>query len=173
VARRRFGFVVQFIGCLILVATSNYSSFTILRELQITTTFSNCSHSAMCSRIRCLLTASHNGYSSASVLTSLQAVDWLTSNSYGRSVDRNIRLSICRACWPLPAQAFLASDVVEIYDQDFCSLLDMYVLRSGVSIQSKVIITLRLAFTANHFVLATSPLRSRPAMLFPAEHLRL
>jgi hypothetical protein len=40
---------------------------------------------------------------------------------------------VCRLnyCWPSPAQLFLASGLVEIYDQDSCSLLDMYVLRNG------------------------------------------
>jgi hypothetical protein len=36
-------------------------------------------------------------------------------------------------CWPLPAQSFLASGLVEIYDQVFCSLLDRYVFGSGAS----------------------------------------
>jgi hypothetical protein len=37
--------------------------------------------------------------------------------------------------WSSPAQPFLASSLVEIYDQDFCSLLDVYAfsLQSGVS----------------------------------------
>jgi hypothetical protein len=31
------------------------------------------------------------------------------------------------------AQSLLSSDLIEIYDQDFCSLLDMRVFRSGAS----------------------------------------
>jgi hypothetical protein len=44
---------------------------------------------------------------------------------WGLSVGRLI------CCWASPAQSFLASDLVAIYDQDFCSLLDMYGFRSG------------------------------------------
>jgi hypothetical protein len=34
-------------------------------------------------------------------------------------------------CWSLPVKSFLASGLIEIYEQDFCSVLDMYVFRSG------------------------------------------
>jgi hypothetical protein len=34
-------------------------------------------------------------------------------------------------CWSSPAQPFLASSLVETYDEVFCSLLDMYVFRGG------------------------------------------
>jgi hypothetical protein len=36
-------------------------------------------------------------------------------------------------CWPSPAQSFLVSRLVEIYDQVFCSLLNMYVFARGAS----------------------------------------
>jgi hypothetical protein len=43
------------------------------------------------------------------------------------------RLSVGRSncCWSSPAQSFLASGLVEIYDQGFCSLQKLYVFRSG------------------------------------------
>jgi hypothetical protein len=37
--------------------------------------------------------------------------------------------------WSSPAQSFLASGLVEIYDQHFCSLLDMHVFRSGAPVR--------------------------------------
>jgi hypothetical protein len=36
-------------------------------------------------------------------------------------------------CWPSPAPSFLPSGSLEIHDQDFSFLLDMYVFRNGVS----------------------------------------
>jgi hypothetical protein len=36
-------------------------------------------------------------------------------------------------CWPSPAESFLALGLLEIYDQDFFSILDMYVFRNGAS----------------------------------------
>jgi hypothetical protein len=44
------------------------------------------------------------------------------------SVTKSCRLNFC---WPSPAQLSLVSGIVEIYDQDFRSLLDMYVSRSA------------------------------------------
>jgi hypothetical protein len=35
------------------------------------------------------------------------------------------------------ASTFLTSGLLEIYDQDFCSLLDMYVFRNGASSSTK------------------------------------
>jgi hypothetical protein len=35
--------------------------------------------------------------------------------------------------WSSPAQSYLTLGIVEIYDQDFCSLLDMYIFRSLAS----------------------------------------
>jgi hypothetical protein len=40
-------------------------------------------------------------------------------------------MSRLTGCWPSPAQSFLASGLVEIYDELVCSLLDMYVVRGG------------------------------------------
>jgi hypothetical protein len=36
-------------------------------------------------------------------------------------------------CWSWPAQSSLVSGLLEIHDQEFCSLLDMYMFRSGPS----------------------------------------
>jgi hypothetical protein len=46
---------------------------------------------------------------------------------------RHYTASVCRlnCCWPSPAQSFLAPRLVKIYYRDFCSLLDVYVFRSG------------------------------------------
>jgi hypothetical protein len=40
-------------------------------------------------------------------------------------------------CLFSPAQSFLASGLLEIHDQDFCSLLDMYLFRNGASSSAK------------------------------------
>jgi hypothetical protein len=40
-------------------------------------------------------------------------------------------------CWPSPAQSLLASSLVDIYEQDLCSLLDMSVFRSAVSFSTR------------------------------------
>jgi hypothetical protein len=50
---------------------------------------------------------------------------------------------ICRSVgwlnlyWSSPAQAFLVLSFVEICDQDFCSRLNMYVIRNGASSSSR------------------------------------
>jgi hypothetical protein len=58
------------------------------------------------------------------------------------SVGRSIVLLNC--CWASQAQSFLASGLVEIYDKDFCSFLDMYVFRSGTFSSTRGRLALRL-----------------------------
>jgi hypothetical protein len=43
---------------------------------------------------------------------------WLSTTTEGGRLN---------CIWPSPAQLFVASGLIEIHDQDFCSLLDMYV----------------------------------------------
>jgi hypothetical protein len=40
-------------------------------------------------------------------------------------------------CWYSPARSFLALGFVEIYEQNFCPFLDMYVFRSAASSSTK------------------------------------
>jgi hypothetical protein len=46
----------------------------------------------------------------------------------GLSVGRSVRLLLCFACTDIPGFS-----LNEIHDQDFCSLLDMYVFKIGAS----------------------------------------
>jgi hypothetical protein len=56
------------------------------------------------------------------------------ADSYPTSM---LSVGLLNCCWSSPAQSVLASGLVEIYDQDLYSLLDMYVYRSGASSSTK------------------------------------
>jgi hypothetical protein len=45
----------------------------------------------------------------------------------------NFRFNLMKLLLVSPAQSFLTSGLVEIYDQYFCSLLDVYMFGSGAS----------------------------------------
>jgi hypothetical protein len=50
-----------------------------------------------------------------------------------RGLDLGRSVGLINCCRPCPAQPFLVSGIVKIYDQDFHSLLDMYVFTIGAS----------------------------------------
>jgi hypothetical protein len=59
--------------------------------------------------------------------------DWGSRDHFLLHSVQNGSVGRLNCCWPSPAQSFLASGLVEIYEQDFCSPLDMYVFRNGAS----------------------------------------
>jgi hypothetical protein len=85
--------------------------------------------------------ASNGGGPSGSGLTSLQVGDHPTPTSYSRCSLHSLGsesellytwpVGRLNCYWPSPAQAFLASGLVETFDQDFCYLLDLYMFRNG------------------------------------------
>jgi hypothetical protein len=65
---------------------------------------------------------------------------------------------------PSPAQSFLASALVEIYEQDFCSVLYMYMLRNGASslMRGGVLSVEALLLLHHSFSTSISALSQRP-----------
>jgi hypothetical protein len=81
-------------------------------------------------------------------------------------------VSRLNCCWPSPAQSFLTG-LLKIHVKDFYSLLDVYVFRNLASSptkegssesESESELLYDWHFTANHFILVTSPLRLTPSI---------
>jgi hypothetical protein len=75
-------------------------------------------------------------------------------------------VSQLNCCRPLPAQSFLASGLVHIYDQDFCSLLGIYVFSSGASslMREGVGFSVYVLYLLHHsFSMSISMLSQHPA----------
>jgi hypothetical protein len=71
-------------------------------------------------------------------------------------------VSELNCCWPSPALSFLASGLFEIYDQDFCSPLDMYVFRNGASSCTRGGVDLSEALRLLHRSSTDCPVQSSP-----------
>jgi hypothetical protein len=60
-------------------------------------------------------------------------------------------------CWSSPAQSFLVSGLVEIYDQDLCSSLDMYVFRSRASSSTRRYVCCIVVLALTDYWIASGP----------------
>jgi hypothetical protein len=63
-----------------------------------------------------------------------------------------IVVGLSNSFWSSPAQSFLASGLVEIYNQDFCSLRDMYMFWNGASSSTRK----RSVFLCRRYVCCTA-----------------
>jgi hypothetical protein len=115
-----------------LITTKNYNSFTDLYTLKITTALTKSSQSGVPGnklQQRPLLLISllaGNGLTPNPLLQMyLHILDWL-------KVGQSVKLLLAFASTVVPGFSLL-----EIHDQDFCSLLDMQVVRNGASLSTK------------------------------------
>jgi hypothetical protein len=129
-----FGLVIRYIGQLLKVTTNNCHSISVLRTPKITVTTSNIKSAQFTMYSLLVAWWRISTMSSASVLTLFLAGDCLTTNSFLQlsTLGRSVKLLLAFANTLIPCFSFL-----EIHDQDFYSLLDMYVFRNGASSSTK------------------------------------